>query len=94
MISYGGGKIYPELVECAPLAVGSGSGLAMQWVHGSHLGVPLVTTNASGAAIVPTGYTMPGFPGQTKTLSDIYYNRYRDYDSSTGRYIQITVTAH
>ena len=74
----------------APLAVavGSGSGLVMQWVHGNHLGVPLVTTNASGAAIVPTGYTMPGFPGQTRTLSDIYYNRYRDYDSSTGRYIQ------
>ena len=74
----------------APLAVavGSGSGLAMQWVHGGHLGVPLVTTNASGVAITPTGYTMPGFPGQLRTLSDIYYNRYRDYDSSTGRYIQ------
>jgi len=74
----------------APLAVavGSGTGLALHWVHGNHLGVPIVTTNSSGAAITPSGYTMPGFPGQTRTLSDLYYNRHRDYDSSTGRYIQ------
>jgi RHS repeat-associated protein len=31
---------------------------------------------------------MAGYPGQTQTLSDLYYNRYRDYDSSLGRYIQ------
>lgn len=74
----------------APLAVatGSGSGPALSWVHGNHLGVPIVTTDASGASITPAGHAMAGFPGQTRTLSDLYYNRYRDYDSSTGRYIQ------
>ena len=74
----------------APLAVatGSGSTSALYWVHGNHLGVPIVTTDASGAAATPPAYTMAGFPGQTHSLSDIYYNRYRDYDSSLGRYIQ------
>jgi RHS repeat-associated protein len=40
----------------------------------------------------PTGYSAPGFPGQSRTpgllVADLYYNRYRDYDPSTGRYIQ------
>ena len=74
----------------APLAVATGSGgsAALYWVHGNHLGVPIVTTDASGAAATPPAYTMAGFPGQTHTLSDLYYNRYRDYDSSLGRYIQ------
>ena len=74
----------------APLAVvtGSGASAALYWVHGNHLGVPLVTTDASGAVATPTGYTTLGFPGQTRTLADLYYNRYRDYDSSLGRYIQ------
>ena len=74
----------------APLAVATGSGAsaALYWVHGNHLGVPLVTTDASGAVASPSGYTILGFPGQTRTLSDLYYNRYRDYDSSLGRYIQ------
>jgi RHS repeat-associated protein len=70
------------------LATGSGSGAALYWVHGNQLGVPIVTTDSTGAVANPTGYTVLGFPGQTKTLSDIYYNRYRDYDSSLGRYIQ------
>ncbi|MCY7338689.1 MAG: RHS repeat protein, partial [Sphingomonas bacterium] len=74
----------------APLALVGGSGAAatLYWVHGSHLGVPLLTTNASGATATPTGYTAVGFPGQTRTLADLYYNRYRDYDTTTGRYIQ------
>lgn len=74
----------------APLAIvtGSGASAALYWVHGNHLGVPLVTTDASGAVATPSGYTPVGFPGQTKTLADLYYNRYRDYDSSLGRYIQ------
>lgn len=29
-----------------------------------------------------------GFPGQSRTLPDLYYNRHRDYDPTTGRYIQ------
>ena len=59
------------------------------WVHANHMGVPAVYTNASGAVIAPpAGYSAPGFPGQSRTLADLYYNRYRDYDPITGRYIQ------
>lgn len=74
----------------APLAVvtGSGTGVATNWVHGNHMGVPLLHTDASGAAVTPAAHTLPGFPGQMRTLADLYYNRHRDYDSSTGRYIQ------
>jgi RHS repeat-associated protein len=76
----------------APLAVavpGTTAGTTqLTWVHGNHLGVPQLVMNAAGTAIVPTGYSLPGYPGQSRTLADLYYNRYRDYDSSTGRYIQ------
>lgn len=44
--------------------------------------------DVTGTAAAPPPYTTLGFPGQTKILSDVYYNRYRDYDSSLGRYIQ------
>lgn len=71
----------------APLAVVTNSG-AVYWVHGNHLGVPIVTTDSSGNAAAPTGYTRVGFPGQTQTLADLYYNVHRDYDPTTGRYIQ------
>ena len=66
----------------APLAVatGSGSSAALTWVHGNHLGVPIAFTNASGTAVSPPSTSLPGFPGQMKTLSDLYYNRYRDYE--------------
>jgi RHS repeat-associated protein len=74
----------------APLAVatGSGSSAALTWLHGNHLGVPIAFTDTSGTATSPPSYSLPGFPGQMKTLSEIYYNRYRDYDSSLGRYVQ------
>jgi RHS repeat-associated protein len=76
-----------------PLAVAIGTGTLGQtelaWVHASHMGVPIRYSDASGAEIAtPTGYSVPGFPGQSRTFADLYYNRYRDYDSSTGRYIQ------
>jgi RHS repeat-associated protein len=59
------------------------------WVHGNHMGVPAVITDATGTEIsFPTGYALPGFPGQSRTLADLYHNRYRDYDPSIGRYIQ------
>ena len=59
------------------------------WVHGNHMGVPTVITDATGTEhSFPTGYALPGFPGQSRTLADLYYNRYRDYDPTTGRYIQ------
>jgi RHS repeat-associated protein len=74
----------------APLAIAAGSGASssLDWVHGDHLGVPLFFADASGAVVAAPSYAMVGFPGQTKTLSDVYYNKYRDYDSSIGRYIQ------
>ena len=76
----------------APLAVatpGTTGTIQINWVHGNHLGVPLVTTDASGnAATTPNDYLAPGYPGQSRTLADLYYNRYREYDPTTGRYIQ------
>ena len=76
----------------APLAVAtpdSGGTVQLNWVHGNHLGVPIVTTDASGnLAATPNDYLAPGFPGQSRVIADLYYNRYRDYDPSTGRYIQ------
>jgi len=75
-----------------PLAVATpdGSGtIQLNWVHGNHLGVPIATTDASGnTATTPNDYLAPGFPGQSRTVADLYYNRYRDFDPSTGRYIQ------
>jgi RHS repeat-associated protein len=72
----------------APLAVALAGGV-IHWVHGNHLGVPQATTDAAGA-LQPNGgdYQLPGFPGQSRTFADLYYNRHRDYDPSTGRYIQ------
>lgn len=70
----------------APLAIVVGN--VINWVHGNHLGVPIVTTDSAGTAVSPAGFTRVGFPGQTRTLADLYYNRYRDYDPSLGRYIQ------
>jgi RHS repeat-associated protein len=51
--------------------------------------VPLTTTDATGTELAPSAaYTALGFPGQTRTLPDLWYNRHRDYDPGTGRYIQ------
>jgi RHS repeat-associated protein len=76
-----------------PLAVAVPTATAgiteLNWAHGNHMGVPIYYSDASGAQLAtPTGYTVPGFPGQSRTFTDLYYNRYRDYDSSTGRYVQ------
>ncbi len=76
----------------APLAVvvpGATAGTTvLNWVHGNHLGVPILTTDSSGASVTPYGYNAPGFPGQSQTHADLYYNRHRDYDPTLGRYIQ------
>jgi len=69
----------------APLAVATPAGL--NWVYGNHLGVPILITDNLRNVVTP-GYTLVGFPGQTRTLVDLYYNRYRDYDPTLGRYIQ------
>lgn len=75
-----------------PLAVAANDNQSVSqltWVHGNHMGVPAVITDTSGTEIsFPTGYALPGFPGQSRTLADLYYNRHRDYDPTTGRYIQ------
>jgi RHS repeat-associated protein len=75
-----------------PLAValpGGAEGSVLAWIYGGHLGVPIITSDASGAIIPqPGGYNAPGFPGQSRTHPDLYYNRYRDFDPLTGRYIQ------
>jgi len=66
-----------------------GGTIVVTYVHGNHLGVPLsITDSAGNAATTPNDYLAPAFPGQSKTLTDLYYNRYRDYDPTTGRYIQ------
>jgi RHS repeat-associated protein len=70
----------------APIAIVIGS--TLRWVHGNHLGVPIVYTSNTGAVIATPAYTLPGFPGQLRTFADLYYNLYRDYDPTTGRYIQ------
>jgi RHS repeat-associated protein len=76
----------------APLAVAIATATpgttAVQWVHSNHLGVPLAYTDTAGATTLSTGYNAPGFPGQQRTHADLYYNRYRDYDPVTSRYIQ------
>lgn len=80
------------IVGYAPLALVAENGLnqlELYWVHGNHLGVPMVTTNAQGQVVDPgNDFLRPGFPGQSQVLSDLYYNRARDYDPVLGRYIQ------
>ncbi len=80
----GTGGYTPIAMAQAP----AGGTASLHWVHSNHLGVPLLTTDATGTASTPTGHTALGFPGQTRTLADLWYNRYRDYDPTTGRYIQ------
>ena len=70
----------------APIAIVAGNTLS--WVHANHMGVPQLHTDASGAIIATPAYTLPRFPGQFRTFADLYYYKYRDYDVSTGRYIQ------
>jgi hypothetical protein len=62
----------------------------IHYIHSNHLGVPVLTTNSAGTVITvpPSTYTQPVFPGQMKTYADLYYNRYRDYDPTTGALYQ------
>lgn len=73
-----------------PLAVvvPAGGATAIHWVQGNHLGTPVAITDASGAVVTPSGYSMPGFPGQVRQHAELYYNYHRDYDVSLGRYVQ------
>jgi RHS repeat-associated protein len=73
-----------------PLAVmtGSGASTVIRYLHGDRLGMPVATTDTTGVITTPGTYAELQFPGQIKTLSDVYYNRWRDYDPGTGRYVQ------
>jgi RHS repeat-associated protein len=78
---------YMPLAVATPTATAGTTQLA--YVHASHMGVPIRYSDASGTTLAaPTGYSVPGFPGQSQTTADLYYNKYRDYDASTGRYVQ------
>ena len=77
---------YMPLAVAAPDASGT---VQLTWVHGNHLGVPLMITDAAGSPVTAVpDYLAPGFPGQSRVLPDLYYNCYRDYDPTIGRYIQ------
>jgi RHS repeat-associated protein len=86
---FGGGDHIGGYAPLALVAENGSNSLELYWVHGNHLGVPLVTTNAAGQVVTPgNDFLRPGFPGQSEVLADLYYNRARDYDPVTGRYIQ------
>ncbi len=70
------------------VAVGAGARQKVEFVSTSHLGTPVLTTDMGGQVVTPSDYSPIVFPGQTRTLSDLYYNRSRDYDPTLGRYIQ------
>ncbi|WP_172970283.1 RHS repeat protein [Erythrobacter sp. THAF29] len=86
---FGGGDHIAGYGPLALVAENASNQFELYWVHGNHLGVPIVTTNAQGSVVTPSNdFLRPGFPGQSQVLSDLYYNRARDYDPVTGRYIQ------
>ncbi len=75
----------------------------MHYLHNDHLGTPRVVTNQAQQVVwkgqlKPFGETKVEveaitnhrrFPGQRFDIeSRLYYNYFRDYDPSTGRYIQ------
>ncbi|MGB7419994.1 MAG: RHS repeat-associated core domain-containing protein [Erythrobacter sp.] len=86
---FGGGDHIAGYAPLALVAKNASNSQELYWVHGNHLGVPIVTTNALGQVVDPgNDFLRPGFPGQSQVLSDLYYNRARDYDPVLGRYIQ------
>jgi RHS repeat-associated protein len=84
---FGGGDGLGGYMPLAVLTTAGGA-TAIHWVQGNHLGTPVAVTDASGAVVTPSGYSMPGFPGQVRQHAELYYNYYRDYDVSLGRYVQ------
>ena len=86
---FGGGDGVAGYAPLALVAQNAAGLPEIYWAHGNHLGVPQVTTNASGQVTDPgDDFLRPGFPGQSQVLTDLYYNRARDYDPVLGRYIQ------
>ena len=81
----------------------SGSGSQVVYFHNDHLGTPQVITDQSQQVVwqgdyLPFGEVIPvvesvenlvRFPGQYYDVeTGVHYNYFRDYDPSTGRYIQ------
>jgi len=73
------------------------------WVMSDHRGAPVLLTDTSGAiansyalapfgqrfyTLHPTPTTSLQLPGQIGDLSTRFYNRYRDYDPTLGRYLE------
>ncbi|GBF57881.1 putative deoxyribonuclease RhsC [Candidatus Phycosocius bacilliformis] len=76
-----------------PLATAVGQTGTLNWLHTHHHGAPILTTNAAGSVVPYPAHAVLGFPGQFANSQQLagaqhYYNRYRDYDVNTGRYIQ------
>jgi RHS repeat-associated protein len=78
-----------------PLAVvvGVPATAELRWVHSHHNGAPIMMTSTTGVAIAHGDHAVMGFPGQFANARQLagaqhYYNRYRDYNPITGRYIQ------
>ena len=76
-----------------PLATAVGQTGSLTWLHTHHHGAPILTTNAAGTVVPYPAHAVLGFPGQFANSQQLagaqhYYNRYRDYDVNTGRYIQ------
>ncbi|MEE4211403.1 MAG: hypothetical protein V2I43_19310 [Parvularcula sp.] len=85
---FGGGDHIAGYAPLALVAKNASNSQELYWVHGNHLGVPVVTTNAAGQVVTPANdFLRPGFPGQSEVLADLYYNRARDYDPVLGRYV-------
>ena len=81
----------------------SNDGEAIHYVHSDHLGTPTLMTDASRSVVWdrtarPFGEedSLTGsaandnrFPGQREEAeTGLYYNYFRDYDPTTGRYLQ------
>jgi RHS repeat-associated protein len=76
-----------------PLAIVKGTTGDISWVHSHHNAKPILLTNSTGATVAYSGHAVLGFPGQFANAvglagAQYYYNRYRDYNDATGRYIQ------
>ena len=97
------GAVLREYIWIGDLMVGWSDGTGLSFVHGGHLGQPLVMTDAAGAVVWraeygPFGELFPSvttqendlrFPGQwADGESKLLQNWHRDYDPSLGRYIQ------
>lgn len=84
-------------------AIKSHAETGIYYIHNDHLGTPQVVTDQAQSVVWQANYSPFGevdivteevtldarFPGQyADEVSGLYYNYFRDYDPTTGRYIQ------